>query len=308
MLACFRQGYVALPCNEQLRPKDLRLRLRRHGAARGRRRPAQRGRARGGRLARPACSWREHGGEPPPPAELAADDPCLITFTSGTAGEPKGVLHGQRYVTGQRLQAEHWLAPGPGDARLVHGRQRLVEVGPQRRSSRRGCAARPRCCTTPASTRASACEILERRGRRRALHGPDRVPRDGQAAGPAPAARPCAGSSRPARRSTPRSCAPGTRPPASGSATATARPRPASSPAIRRARRRVRARWAAPLPGVALEVRDGELVRRPAHRSRRSSSATSARIAHRRRALAHRRPRHARRGRLPATSRAAPTT
>jgi len=27
MLACFRQGYVALPCNEQLRGKDLRLRI-----------------------------------------------------------------------------------------------------------------------------------------------------------------------------------------------------------------------------------------------------------------------------------------
>ena len=52
---------------------------------------------------------------PPPPAELAPHDPCLITFTSGTSGEPKAVLHGQRYLTGQQLQAEHWLAPDPGD-------------------------------------------------------------------------------------------------------------------------------------------------------------------------------------------------
>ena len=27
LVACFRQGYVALPCTEQLRLKDLRLRL-----------------------------------------------------------------------------------------------------------------------------------------------------------------------------------------------------------------------------------------------------------------------------------------
>src|SRR5436309_2358602 len=27
MVACFRQGHVVLPCTEQLRPKDLRLRL-----------------------------------------------------------------------------------------------------------------------------------------------------------------------------------------------------------------------------------------------------------------------------------------
>jgi acetyl-CoA synthetase len=51
---------------------------------------------------------------PPPPASLAPEDPCLITFTSGTSGEPKAVLHGQRYLAGQALQAEHWLAPEPG--------------------------------------------------------------------------------------------------------------------------------------------------------------------------------------------------
>ena len=47
----------------------------------------------------------------PPPRSSNRTIPCLITFTSGTSGEPKAVLHGQRYLTGQRLQAEHWLAP-----------------------------------------------------------------------------------------------------------------------------------------------------------------------------------------------------
>ncbi|MEJ7786311.1 MAG: AMP-binding protein, partial [Solirubrobacteraceae bacterium] len=51
----------------------------------------------------------------PPFAELAPEDPCLITFTSGTTGEPKAVLHGQRYLAGQRLQAEHWLNAREGD-------------------------------------------------------------------------------------------------------------------------------------------------------------------------------------------------
>ena len=117
MVACFRQGYVVLPCNEQLRAGDLRLRLA---------------------VCPPAlvvCDERNTGvladagwdgpsivvpgelaeGEPPPPAELSPLHPCLITFTSGTAGEPKAVVHGQRYLTGQALQAEHWLAPQPGD-------------------------------------------------------------------------------------------------------------------------------------------------------------------------------------------------
>ena len=41
--------------------------------------------------------------------ELDAEDPALITFTSGTAGEPKAVLHAQRYLFGQQLQATRWL-------------------------------------------------------------------------------------------------------------------------------------------------------------------------------------------------------
>jgi acyl-coenzyme A synthetase/AMP-(fatty) acid ligase len=112
MLACFRLGAVVLPCTEQLRAKDLRLRIE---AAR----PAlivadERNRA---ELegARPDCAValvpdeRLYDAEPAAVAELAPRDPCLITFTSGTAGEPKAVVHGQRYLTGQRLQATHWL-------------------------------------------------------------------------------------------------------------------------------------------------------------------------------------------------------
>jgi acetyl-CoA synthetase len=52
---------------------------------------------------------------PVPPVDLAPEDPCLITFTSGTSGVPKAALHGQRYLAGQRLQAEHWLGAGPDD-------------------------------------------------------------------------------------------------------------------------------------------------------------------------------------------------
>src|SRR6202043_3939679 len=53
--------------------------------------------------------------QPAAAAELEADDPCLITFTSGTTGEAKGVVHGQRYLPGQRLQAAHGLHAREGD-------------------------------------------------------------------------------------------------------------------------------------------------------------------------------------------------
>jgi acyl-coenzyme A synthetase/AMP-(fatty) acid ligase len=51
----------------------------------------------------------------PPPVELDDEDPCLITFTSGTSGEPKAVVHAQRYLAGQRVQAEHWLDAREGE-------------------------------------------------------------------------------------------------------------------------------------------------------------------------------------------------
>src|SRR5664280_2426707 len=50
-----------------------------------------------------------------PSVRLSPTDPCLVTFTSGTAGPPSAVLHGQRYLLGQRLQAEHWFAARAGE-------------------------------------------------------------------------------------------------------------------------------------------------------------------------------------------------
>ena len=116
MLACFRLGAVALPCTEQLREKDLRLRIDAAGPSAilaDERDVDELHWAQVPILSVPDESL--FAAEPVPPADLAPSDPCLITFTSGTAGEPKGVLHAQRYVLGQRLQAGHWLAPESGE-------------------------------------------------------------------------------------------------------------------------------------------------------------------------------------------------
>jgi acyl-coenzyme A synthetase/AMP-(fatty) acid ligase len=116
MLACFRVGAVVLPCTEQLRAKDLRLRIAVAApaliVADERNRTELELALADGAVSPPVAYVPDEAlfaGEPAPAIDLAAGDPCLITFTSGTSGEPKAVLHAQRYLDGQRLQAGRWL-------------------------------------------------------------------------------------------------------------------------------------------------------------------------------------------------------
>jgi acetyl-CoA synthetase len=121
LLACWRMGAVALPCNPQLRRKDLQLRAQ----------------AADPKLAvgEPHCLSELPDGVPymdmddlarvfdedrpqetPAPLEsLDPADPAAIVFTSGTTGEPRGVVYPQRYLAGQRLMAEHWFGARSGE-------------------------------------------------------------------------------------------------------------------------------------------------------------------------------------------------
>jgi acyl-coenzyme A synthetase/AMP-(fatty) acid ligase len=115
MLACFRMGAVAMPCNPQLRRKDLEVRVR--GAN------PKLCIGEEDLLAElpdgiPGMTMDEVGDSldedrpqetPAEVAELDPDEPAVIIFTSGTTGDARGVVYPQRYLTGQRLQAEHWV-------------------------------------------------------------------------------------------------------------------------------------------------------------------------------------------------------
>ena len=226
MVACFRKGDVALPVHRAVAGQDLRLRLdvaaaaavvadERNAAALARRGWDGPTRAPGASARRARAAGRRARARRPVPDHVHVRH----------AGEPKAVLHGQRYLTGQQLQAEHWLAARAGDlvwctaasgwsksARNVfiapwirgaaallhdarfdpHERLELVEREPSHV-----------LCMAPTEYR-----VIAKRAEPRAVPGLRGLVAAGEALDPAVLGA-------------------GTRPPASRSATATARPRPA---------------------------------------------------------------------------------
>ena len=121
LLACWRMGAVALPCNTQLRRHDLELRV---AAAQPKLCVGEERLLAELQDGVPTMTLAEVGdvldedrAQEPPAAveEMAPEDPALIVFTSGTTGEPRGVVHGYRYLLGQRTQAEHWFGSRKGE-------------------------------------------------------------------------------------------------------------------------------------------------------------------------------------------------
>lgn len=121
LLACWRMGAVALPCSTMLRRHDLEHRV---AAADPKLCVGEEGllaEMPDGvplmTMADVAQVLDEDRAQETPAAveEMGGEDPALIVFTSGTTGEPRGVVHGYRYLMGQRVQAEHWFGSRKGD-------------------------------------------------------------------------------------------------------------------------------------------------------------------------------------------------
>ncbi len=121
LLACWRMGAVALPCSTMLRRHDLEHRVVAADPKLCVGEEALLEEMPGGvppmTMSDVAAVLDEDRPQETPAAveEMGAEDPALIVFTSGTTGEPRGVVHAYRYLLGQRAQAEHWFGSRQGD-------------------------------------------------------------------------------------------------------------------------------------------------------------------------------------------------
>jgi acyl-coenzyme A synthetase/AMP-(fatty) acid ligase len=121
MLACWRMGAVALPCNTQLRRHDLEHRVAAAAPVLCVGEEALLENLPGGvptmDMAEVAAVLDEDRPQETPAAveAMEPEDPALIVFTSGTTGDPRGVVHAYRYLFGQEIQARNWFGSRPGE-------------------------------------------------------------------------------------------------------------------------------------------------------------------------------------------------
>ncbi len=128
MIACVRLGAIAIPCIEMLTARDVAYRVQNSGAKAVicRAEQIEKFADVGGEVevriaiggAAGWTSWTEAmaaGRDTFSSPVIGIEDPALMYYTSGSTGNPKGVLHAARALYVWRMEAYMWLDLEPGD-------------------------------------------------------------------------------------------------------------------------------------------------------------------------------------------------
>ena len=127
MVGCLRAGAIPIPCIDMLTAKDVGYRVAHAGAVAAVTTAANTAKfahAAGFRLRAAvgaADGWLELDRALAAQSEafeavaLAADDPAIMYYTSGSTGHPKGVTHAARAIWAWRVSAWYWLDLRPDD-------------------------------------------------------------------------------------------------------------------------------------------------------------------------------------------------